>query len=270
MNNPTITVHCVVKNEDKFVWYAINSVLPYVEKVFIYDTGSTDKIVEIVKSIKDPKIVFEEKGEVSPIELVNLRNEQIQKTKTDFFMILDGDEIWPKRSMEQVISCLESMEKGKLAVFCRTRNAVGDVFFYLPEDAGKYELGGMKGSLNLRFFRNVGSWRVTGRYPLEEFNYEGKPINILSERLQFVDTWYLHCTHLLRSGDFRANFDQGKPHQKVKYELGIKLPEDELPEVFLLQRPSIVSDPLAKRSISYLVRAAIETPLKIMKRKLFR
>jgi len=37
-----ITAQMVVKNEENFVWFAIKSVLPYVKKFLITDTGSTD------------------------------------------------------------------------------------------------------------------------------------------------------------------------------------------------------------------------------------
>ena len=40
-----ITVHCVVKNEERWIWFAINSILDIAEKILVYDTGSTDKTV---------------------------------------------------------------------------------------------------------------------------------------------------------------------------------------------------------------------------------
>jgi len=36
-----ITAHMIVKNEEQWVWYALQSILPYVDKVIVYDTGST-------------------------------------------------------------------------------------------------------------------------------------------------------------------------------------------------------------------------------------
>jgi glycosyltransferase involved in cell wall biosynthesis len=55
-----ITVHMVVKNEDQWIWYSIQSVLQYVDKILITDTGSTDHTVEIIKSIKSPKLIKSE------------------------------------------------------------------------------------------------------------------------------------------------------------------------------------------------------------------
>ena len=61
MKQPKITGHMIVQNEEQWVWYAIHSVLPFVEKLFIYDTGSTDKTVSLISSIKSKKIAFQKK-----------------------------------------------------------------------------------------------------------------------------------------------------------------------------------------------------------------
>ena len=51
-----LTVHCVVKNEEKWIWFAIESIRDIAKEIIIYDTGSTDNTVEIIKTIKDKKI----------------------------------------------------------------------------------------------------------------------------------------------------------------------------------------------------------------------
>ncbi|MBU1256082.1 hypothetical protein KKA49_00135 [Patescibacteria group bacterium] len=56
MTRIKIIVHCLVKNEERFIWYAIKSVLPFVDKIMVWDTGSTDKTIQIIKSIKSKKI----------------------------------------------------------------------------------------------------------------------------------------------------------------------------------------------------------------------
>ncbi len=248
----TITGHCIVKNEDRFIWFAINSVLPYLDRLLIYDTGSTDKTVEIVKSIKSKKIFFEEMGPVTPEKLTFLRGEQIKKTDTDFFFILDGDEIWPEKSIKKFISSLITLPQDKLAVFCKTRNAVGDVFHYLPEDAGRYKLAGRSGHLNIRAYRNISGWTVIRTYPLEVYVYNKKAINDQPDKLQFLDVWYLHCTHLSRSTIGH--------NPKFKYELGIPMRNDELPKVF--------SKSPDRRSKFYFLRSLVETPLRRIRRKI--
>lgn len=41
----TITAHVMVKNEEFFIFEAIRSVIEHVDKMIIFDTGSTDGTV---------------------------------------------------------------------------------------------------------------------------------------------------------------------------------------------------------------------------------
>lgn len=251
----SVTVHSLVANEDQFIWFALTSVLPFADKILIYDTGSTDKTVGIIKSIKSPKIIFEEKGKVSPMELVKLRNKQIQKTKTDFFMILDGDEIWPKTNLEKFLTDLKNMPKAKIAVYCRTRNAVGDIYHYLPESAGNYKFQNNKGHFAMRAFRNVSGLTVEGIYPLETYKLDGRPLNDWDEKLYFSDIWYLHATHLRRS----SSSQKISGFRTRKIERGTLFKKEEIPEVFLKNLPP-------KRPLFYELAAKIITPAREIKR----
>lgn len=254
-NSKNITGHMIVRNEDCFVRYAIESVLPFIDQLIIYDTGSTDKTVEIIQSIKSDKIFFEKKGKVTPEELVTLRREQIAGTKTEFFLIIDGDEIWPEKNIEKFIKEIDESPREKIAFFCRTRNCVGDIYHYLPEDAGKYSLAGKIGHLNIRAYRKIPELSISGSYPLEYYSVAGKNINNLDDSLQFVDTWYLHTTNLNRS----SRNDPVANRKNIKYELGIKMKTGEIPEV-------LTKSELPKRDSGYLFWAILETPLKRLRR----
>ena len=84
----------MVRNEENFVKASIESILPIAKQVIVFDTGSTDRTVEIVKGINSKKIKLFEKGAQNPIGLVKLRNEMVKTTKTEWFMVVDGDEIF--------------------------------------------------------------------------------------------------------------------------------------------------------------------------------
>ena len=59
----SITAHCLVKNEENFVGFAIKSVINFVDKVIVFDTGSTDKTVGLIKNLVKEfpeKIIFED------------------------------------------------------------------------------------------------------------------------------------------------------------------------------------------------------------------
>lgn len=258
-----ITVHVIVKNEENFIWFAIKSVIPYVDRILIYDTGSVDKTTEIIKSINSTKIELEEKGVVTSQELTNLRNQQIEKTSTDWFMLLDGDEVWSVNSLKGLIDATKTAKAGVMGIVVRTRNCVGDIFHYLPESRGEYRLLGKKGHYNIRAFRKSEGYKWVGKYPLESYNGPTGAINNAEYKLMFLDKYYWHTTHLRRTC---AN-DSSK-RAKRKIELGIEANKEEIPEVFFYNRPSFVPDPLKKQPLSEKMISYLTTPLKEIKSKL--
>ena len=143
MSKVKIVAHCLVKNEDRFIWYSLQSVLPFVDQILVYDTGSTDKTVEIIKSIKSSKIKFLEVGIVDINSFTDIRNQMLRDTPvgTDWLMILDGDEIWPMSSIKKV---LESIKHNSTieSVVVRTNNLVGDIYHRSPDWSGQYHLAG--------------------------------------------------------------------------------------------------------------------------------
>lgn len=262
MNRKLITVHCLVRNEDKFVWFALNSVLPFVDRVLVYDTGSTDNTVAVIQTIQSAKIFFAEKGAVTPQGHTRLRREMIAKTKTPFFLLVDGDEVWPKRSLVKLLETIETLPEEKLGIVTRTRNCAGDAFHYLPEETGKYELAGQKGHLALHLYRKVPGISIEGDYPLEHVTYQGSILNTQEGKLLFLPVWYLHATHLSRS----TSTGEVLGRRRMKTEAGISMERSELPAVFFQKRPAIVPDPLGRRSARWEILARILSPLRKIKR----
>ena len=223
MQKNRIIVHCLVKNEENFIWYAINSVIPYVDKIMVWDTGSEDKTVEIIKSIKSPKIEFAEKGSVDSNTFTKVRNEMLDATdkeKYNWLMILDGDEIWPSNSMLKVKKFIDSHPKTQ-AVFVNTWNAVGDIYHKQPKSAGHYKIKDRSGHLSLRFINlwEVPNLKVDLPHGQQGYFSNGTLIQELP-RVDYVDVSYLHTTHLQRS-----SLDDTTLKRKIKrkYELGEKI-----------------------------------------------
>src|SRR6266511_4858545 len=82
------------------------SVIDYVDKVIVWDTGSTDKTVQIIKEIqrlKGNKIEFKEVGEVDKEQFTICRQKMLEQSKCDWILILDGDEIWWDISIKKVV-----------------------------------------------------------------------------------------------------------------------------------------------------------------------
>lgn len=263
MEKTGITVHCIVRNEDHFVWFAIQSVLPYVDRILVYDTGSTDKTVDAVMSIGSSKIIFSQKGTADQDRLVLLRQEMVAATTTPFFLILDGDEVWPEESIKKMVETAQTLPANKIAVVCRTRNCVGDIWHYLPEETGQYHLAGQIGNLSMRLFRNVPGLLLSGQYPLENYTYGGGSLNNQNDKLEFLDAWYLHATHLPRSTSSVPVLG----FRKSKLETGMAFSKAELPAILSADRPSFVPDPLVRRSYWYELAAKAVTPIKQLIRK---
>lgn len=261
------TVHTVIKNEDRWVWFALQSVLPFAEKILVFDTGSTDKTVEIVKSIKSPKIVLEERGVVDRGGLVSLRQEQLERTKTDWFLILDGDEIWPEKEFKKMLQVAEGVPKNVVALFNRTRNSIGDVYHFLPESAGKYRFGEREGNFNIRMIRKTAGLKITGEYPIESYADKNGPVEKQENNLQFADCWYLHTSFLRRSSTDACK-SSGSLGKSKLWEKGIELKKEKLPEVLFRKSPFLINDPLGKRGVGYEMAAYFTTPIIQLKRKL--
>lgn len=242
MKSHKIVVHCLVKNEENFIWYALNSILPFVDKILVWDTGSEDKTVEIIKSIKSPKIDFQEKGSVDSNRFTDVRNEMLKATakkKYDWLMILDGDEIWPSNSISTVRRYIEKYPNTQ-AVFVNTFNAVGDIYHKQPQSAGHYRIKNKFGHLGLRFInlKECPSLKVDLPHGQQGY-FSGRTLIQELPRVDYVNSWYLHTTHLQRSSLDRSTL---KRIQKRKFELGEKISRDMLPKIIFLKRPSIVPD----------------------------
>lgn len=248
----TVTIHAIVKNEDQFIYFSLKSVLPFVAKALIIDTGSTDRTWEIIEKLKNEfpdKIEAKQIKINSPQEISNLRENLIKLTKTQFFMLLDGDEIWPQDEILELINLSKTLPQSKIAVVNKTRNCVGDIYHYLPESFGHYKFLDKIGHYNIRLMRTL-DYKVKGIYPEEGYVYNNKLINNLDDKLEFSSSWYLHTTHLNRSTNSIKIFGR----RKQTYSLGIKMTKTELPQA-LLQNPK--SQILKKRSIFFLIKALI-------------
>lgn len=245
---PLVTVHVLIKNEDRWVWYALMSVIDYVDKILIYDTGSTDKTIDIIKSIDSPKIILESHPIATRQDLVKLRQEQLDRTTTSWLMLLDGDEVWPQANLLKLLTAASVASQDTLAFFTRTRNCVGDIYHYLPESTGRYHIKGITGHLNIRLIKKVPGLKVVGEYPLEAYTLNDTPIQDLTSKIQFVNTWYLHTTHLPRSTQTSAEANVIDRLQKRKFwRPSLKIPKSELPEIFWQPRPNIVPPPITNR-----------------------
>jgi len=127
-----ITVHCLVRNEERFVRAALSSVLPLARRVLVYDTGSTDATLDVVTSLASDKIELVQKPAPGPRQLSEYRNEMIERTTTEWFMLVDGDEIYPAHSVRRILEEIPTVPPGIHRVDIQRREFLRSFNFISP------------------------------------------------------------------------------------------------------------------------------------------
>lgn len=260
MTSFPVTLHTIVKNEDQFIYYSLKSVLPFVSKAFIIDTGSTDQTWQIIQNLKKE---YKDKIEAKQIkiksakEISKLRQDLVKLTKPPFLMLLDGDEIWSEGQLLKLLSLTKTLPQSKIAVVNKTRNCVGDIYHYLPKSFGHYHFLNRVEHLNIRLMRTL-PYQVKGIYPDEGYFLNNKLINNLDDKLQFSSAWYLHTTHLNRSSHSQKPYGR----RKQTYSLGIKIPKSDLPQI-LFSNPN--SNILKKRPVFFLLKALLYDVIRFLR-----
>ena len=264
---PGITAHMVVKNEDRFVGYAIRSVLPYVDTFLITDTGSTDHTIKLISSIKSPKIIFDSIPCLTRADITRVRCEHIRKTKTDWIWLVDGDEIYPYKLCEEI--CTVIQQNKYFGIVVKRYDVLGDVFHCQAESVGSYSLYGKTGHFSTRVIsrKKITGLNFTGDYPLEDY-HDNKGVRIKnypSNQFYFTKLKYWHVGYLTRSSAGSSLFRTLNRH-KYKIETGYPI-NTSLPEIFYqrFQQFDLVS-PLKPRSVWYKIAAHLITPIKKLKR----
>lgn len=241
----SITAHCLVKNEDRFVWYAIMSVIDIVDRVLVYDTASTDQTIDVIRTINNPKLVLRQHGAVDLASHTRLRQQMLEETETDWFLILDGDEVWPFRQLQNVLSSLDSLSHQVVGVGVNFLPCVGDIYHYRPK--GPYNLFELtQANTSVRFFRNHSGLHWSGDYG-QDILLDSESRNIFTNRAFFVfrPEYYLHMTHLRRSSQASSQVWLRSQKQISTYSRWDfqRMPDDvEMPEVLFYSHPEIVPD----------------------------
>ena len=268
-----ICAHTLVKNEERFLWFAVTSVVEHVDRVLLWDTGSTDKTIKIAEALKKrypEKIDFLEVGNITASEFPKMRQKMLNETKADWFLVVDGDEIWWDESIRKVVKTIKKEGKDLDGIFVPTINLVGDMYHYQEEAAGKYKIQGKMGHLALRAInRNIPG--LASRNPHGTWGWVDGEDKMVQERkkIKFVDAPYMHTTFLRRSGSFEDDKKVPKRKLKRKYELGIPFLLDYFyPESFFRDRPRVVRSVWDSIDTKYLLKSTWQTPLKKVKRRL--
>lgn len=272
----SITSHTLVKNEERYLWYSLNSVVQHVDRMLIWDTGSTDNTLAIIDYFKrkyKEKVSFRECGEATPERYTHFRQEMLDMIKSDWFIIVDGDEVWWDDSIKKITNTIRRHGKNIDTIVNPYYNVVGDIYHYQNQDAGKYTIDGKTGHLTIRAINR----NIQGLYtskPHGQHGYFDANDKLIQERNKkrrlFVDSPYMHFTHMIRSSSLAKDNEVVKRSIKYKYELGESFPTDFFyPEVFFRPKPDIVGCVWKTMDKNYFFRSIIQTPLRKVKRKYF-
>jgi len=273
MRDELPTVHMVVKNEDRFIWYALSSVLPFADTVLITDTGSTDKTVSIINSIHSSKIKFEQKQISHASDVSRVRQKQIDETTGEWIWIVDGDEVYPRKLCEEIVDVINKRGGRLEGIVIKRIELLGDIYHRQDESVGAYELFGKKGHFAIRLLnkRTIPRLHIEGIYPLEGY-YDGNGVEVIGKkanRYYWSKENLFHCVYLKRStqgGKLQDTFNRNK----YKIEKGEPLPQGAIiPEVFFAKHPPFVPTVTNRRSRIFELIASLITPVRQFKRRVF-
>jgi hypothetical protein len=273
-----IWAHTLVRNEERWLWYSVKSVINFVDKVLLWDMESTDSTFKICRELKKrypTKIIFKEIKETDPKGFARVRQQMLDATKSDWFLVVDGDEIWWKDSIQKVTKEIQSSNSNKYeSIVVPMIYPIGDIFHLQDQSAGRYKLAGKTGNYSLRAINKkipgLSSQKPHGTWGWTDG--DGKMIQDRDEaKILFVDAPYIHTSFLPRGGALDDDKKVIKRKNKLKYEIGTTFPMDYYyPEVFFQFRPDFVPSPWNKAGNKYLIKSALQTPLKKIKRSLIK
>jgi len=267
-----IYANTIVRNDERWIWYAVSSIVDYVEKILIWDTGSTDNTLDIIRKLKEEypeKIFIKEVERADPHEFSLFRQEMLDASDCDWIIVLDSDEIWWDKSISKII---KTINEGNVDVIVTPFiNLVGDIYHFQEEKAGRYNIDGKVGNITVKVFRkNISGLKVSNNYGSEGYvDGSGKFLQkSVAVKRKFIEAPFLHTTHLVRSEkDFETMGRKGK----VKHEIGKSFSKDfYYPEALFRDRAEVVPSPWNVMTKEFRFKAFFETPLRKIKRKIWK
>ncbi len=118
INNPTLSLCMIVKDEEKFLPTCLESVKDHVDEIIIVDTGSTDRTVDVAAEYNAK--IYHHPWENS---FSKARNYSLSYAKCDWILILDADEEVEKEDAYKLREVIKDNEVNviKLPVFYKPK-----------------------------------------------------------------------------------------------------------------------------------------------------
>jgi glycosyltransferase involved in cell wall biosynthesis len=197
-----LTIHMMVKNEERYIRQTLRSVLPHADAAIIIDTGSDDETFEYAIEIcseyqSDVDILVAKQpitqdsrvwdGNHLNQELTNLRNQMLGDTDTKWVWQVDGDEIYTEEAIKNLESSMKTLDNmtGCVGLMVPIKWCVDDEHYVHP---GPFDR-------TLRVFKSNGYW--SGEFPNEFYHINNRPITISDDRCATTFAPFLHMSMAL-------------------------------------------------------------------------
>jgi len=164
-----MSVVAMLRNEERFLKMALDSVAKYAYEIIAFDTGSTDKTIEILRQY--PVEIFRDKLEPAKFEkpgswkYTAIRQFLLSRCRGDIVLQLDGDEVWPIETVRELVLD-KATNEDYWAFRCPWINFVGS---YQRSKSGWY-----KGTC--KAIRNMPEITYGDPFPFEVFKYNHSPL----------------------------------------------------------------------------------------------
>lgn len=128
---PLVSIITPTYNHEQYIAECIESVLNQTIsewEMIIIDDGSTDKTSEIISKYSDRRIKYIKQDHMGPYNLGKTYNNALSICRGELIAILEGDDFWPKKKLENQITAFEDPEivlshgRAKLVYLDKIRN----------------------------------------------------------------------------------------------------------------------------------------------------
>jgi len=201
-----MSVITMLRNEEQFLKMSLDSVVRYAYEIIAFDTGSTDKTIDILKQY--PIQIYKDKLEPAEFKkpgswkYTAIRQFLLSRCRGDIVLQLDGDEIWPIETLHELV-LEKALNEEYWAFRCPWINFVAP---YKRSVSGWY-----KGTV--KCIRNIPEITYGEPFPFETFEYNHSPLIGKTKVIAELENPILHFGQLKddywRKG---TEFDYSKAH----------------------------------------------------------
>lgn len=97
----------LIQQDEYWLPYALRSIEGHFGRIIIYNVGSTDETQHIIEDFrdrvaKDTDLVIKNLPDCLPVIQGTFRNSMIAEARSDYYLILDGDECYSEKSVQNI------------------------------------------------------------------------------------------------------------------------------------------------------------------------